>query len=270
MTDEAPAVETPVEAPAAEPSGREAAGVIPDSFNVPEAFADKPWASNIKSQDDLYNQFDNLQGMIGKKSVPAADATDEQLDEFYTQIRPESFDKYELSLPEGIETNINDEVQGSYKAFFHKNGFSQKQAQALYEFHIQQELAGKPSQDALDAEFDSIMKDRYGDKANNAIKTAHKYLSDSDQATKDAFKDLPNNQMIAVIDVLNKNDARFSTEDGSPEGGEQTESTSIEGKVSEATKLRMSPEAKDPFHADHKATLAKLEALDADIQAKHK
>ena len=237
MNETAPAVEAapaepPVssEAPQTNEGGsfRQDASNVPDSgFQVPDAFADRKWAGNLKSEEDLYNQFDNLQSMVGKKSVPAGDATDEQWEEFYSQLRPESHEAYELVLPDGIEADINQEEQAAAREFFHKNGFTQKQAQALFEFDIQRRLASVPDEGALDAQFDELMSARFGDGANDAIKVAHTHLSTQSQEVKDAFSQAPPELMAAVIDIINSNHNMYAREDISPEtgatsGGSQT------------------------------------------------
>ncbi len=272
-TTEAPAG-SPVESPAAtEPAQQslrdEASNIqAPTEFKVPDSFADRKWAANIKSEEDLYNQFDNLQGMIGKKSIPAADAPPEQLEEFYAQLRPETPEAYELKLPEGLEASIDDGVALEYKEFFYENGFTQAQAQALHDFHLSKEMARMPDPAVVDAEFDKTMEFKYGAGAKDAIKIAHKYLATASEETQAAFRNLPNDQLIAVIDVLNDNHKKFTREDTAPVPGGEVQTTSLEDKVREANVLRRS--LTDPSSPDYNAKKAELQKMDDEIKRLHK
>lgn len=270
MNDAAPAVESaPVETA---PSARESITAAPEtpSFAVPEAYADRGWAANLQSQDDLYKQFDNLQGMMGKKSLPTAESSDADWDAHYEQMRPANASEYEFALPEGMEAEVNEEVQGKYKEGFHKLGLTPKQAQGIHDLHmgLEMEKAGEQqTPEQLDAEFDEKLGKMYGDKANDAIKTAHTYIATLDAESRDSFADLPNDQMIAVVKLLNDTHAKFSREDGAPDGTPSTQAReTTDAKVSRANELRMSDAARDPFHKDHKATRAEIAELDLDIQ----
>ncbi len=249
-------------------------GETPD-FVVPEAFTDKPWAQNIKSNDDMFSQMDNLQGLIGKKSIPGSDATDEQLQEFYAQLTPES---YELTLPEGVKAEINQEDQDAYKEFFKANGMSQKQAQALFEFHLGKEMGKVPTEEQLaeqekvkDVEFDKALDDKYGskEKGDEAVKITLQYALEHSPETKAALANLPNEQLLAIVDIVNSMHGKIpgGTEDVSPAGRETgSGSKTIDQKVKEANELRMSKEIKDPFHPESAAKRERLKLLDEEIQ----
>lgn len=245
------------------------------TFSVPEAFADKPWAQNIKSNDDMFTQMENLQGLIGKKSIPGSDATDEQLQEFYAQLTPES---YELNLPEGVEAEINQEEQDAYKEFFKANGISQKQAQNLYEFYVKSELGKQPTEEQLaekekasDVGFDKALDEKYGskEKGDEAVRITLQYALEHSPETKAALAELPNEQLLAVVDIVNSMHGKIpgNAEDTSPAGRETgSGGTSIDQKVKEANKIRMSKEIKDPFHPENTALREKLKNLDDEIR----
>lgn len=62
----------------------------PSDFAIPEAYKDKPWASKVKSHDDLWKQLENTQSLIGKKAI-APDfktATPQEIEDYYSQMRP--------------------------------------------------------------------------------------------------------------------------------------------------------------------------------------
>lgn len=267
MTEPA-VVAAPTEAPTTEAAPvnlRQDAANIPSlDFKVPDTFSDRKWASNIKSQEDLFNQFDNLQSMVGKKSIPTSDATPEQLDEFYTQLRPETHEAYELTLPEGVEAEINADDQLAAKEFFHKNGFTQKQAQALFEFDLQRKVASMPNEAALDAQFDELMKSSFGDKANDALKIAHTHLATESKEVKEAFSKAPPELMAAVVGILNNNHNKFAGEDVSPETGATGAGETAQDKLEALTKLRLDAKKMTPGRERDEAQ-AKINKLEKEF-----
>ena len=249
------------------------------AFAVPEQYAGKTWAQNVKSLEDVYSQFDNQQSLLGKKNIPGPDATDEEIKVFHDQLRPETADKYELVLPEGVEAEINQEEQNVYKQLFHDIGLTPKQANALFQGHIklETEKAGKlaegqptpeEAETAKDAEFDKLVKEKLGDKADEAIKITMKHALEHSEETKAAIAALPPEQMAAVVDLVHALNGKIAStaEEGAPQSGDAGTTQSIDEKVKEANRLRMSPEIKDPFHPENVSMRTKLKELDATIQ----
>lgn len=69
-------------------------------------------------------------------TIPNENSTQEQWDAFYTKLgRPESADKYEFEdkLPEGLE--IDEKLDGDYRALAYKIGLTASQAQELRAFY---------------------------------------------------------------------------------------------------------------------------------------
>jgi hypothetical protein len=62
----------------------------PVEYKLPDEWKDKPWASKIKSEADLYKQLDNLNTAVGKKIVvpDLATATDTEREEYFKLTRP--------------------------------------------------------------------------------------------------------------------------------------------------------------------------------------
>jgi len=250
------------------------------AFAIPEQYADRAWAGNVKSLDDLYSQHDNVQTMIGKKSVPGADATDEQLQEYYGQLRPETFEGYDLQLPEGVEAEINTDDQNKYKEFFHSIGLTPRQANDLFQFHVGQEgekAAGQQTakfenEDAFNAELDKAYGSREEGDAAIKIMLEHAILQSPE--TKQLIADLPNDQLLAVLALTNSMHKKIPSkaEEGAPGTGEGAGKTvaSMDQKVAAANKLRMDPKIKDPFHPEHHNLRQQLKTLDDEIQRGHK
>lgn len=253
--------------------GRGDVGAAPPApdFAVPEAYADKAWAGNIKSLDDLYSQFDNAQGMIGKKVIPSADDGDDAWNEFYSQLRPETADLYELALPEGFEGEINAEVQGEFKELFHKLGFTQKQAQDLYAGYIElngKHLGSEQTPEQIEAEFGEMMKERFADKSAEAIKIANKYMAMLPEGAAERFQTLPNDVLVDIVDSYNMFHNQFTKEDGAPDLKDSTSGSAPtrEDLVKKSTELRRHEALKDPLHPDHEKVRAELKDMDDRIQ----
>jgi len=270
-TSEAPvATEAPTSEAPAEVS-RQAATAPVESFSVPDAYKDKGWAQNIKSMDDLYSQFDNAQSMIGKKSVPSSDASDEQWNEFFSQLRPEAADNYQLITPEGFEGEVNEEVQGQFKQLFHDIGLTDKQAQRLFEGYIdinKEAIGQEQTPEQMDAEFKDMMSEKFGDKATEAIKVANKYIGTLGEEAIDTMNRLPNEQLSVVIQALNNIHKDMGMEDSAPESSGGSTGTTIEELRSRATALRAEIRDGDPMNPDTNRKRNDLANLDAQI-AKH-
>lgn len=230
-----------------------------EGFAVPEAFAEKPWSANIKSEEDLYNQFDNLQGLIGKKSIPNADSSDDDWNSFYDQLRPESSDKYELNLPEGVEAEVDADLQGKYKDLFHQIGLTPKQAQQLFEGDLALKAAmqgTEPTPEELDADFNDKMVGKFGEDASKVLGSTMKALSGIDKETIESFS---NDQLVALSEVFHNNFKRV--EGQSPQRGDQVPSRNESELRSEIVKVRSEIRNTDQFSPNRKALVEKLETL---------
>lgn len=69
------------------------------TFKLPDEYKDKPWASKIKSESDLWKQVENLQALAGKKTIipDLSKATPEEREAYYAALRPKSVDEYGLA-----------------------------------------------------------------------------------------------------------------------------------------------------------------------------
>jgi len=158
------------------------------SFAIPEQYAQNTWAQNIKSPDDLWNQFANAQSLIGKRpaGIPAADAPPEEWDKFYNTLgRPEAPDKYGLpkidGLPEGFDVSP---YEGKFKELAHKVGLTPKQAEKAWQEYMGQELgaygeqnkAQAEKQAQMDKEFDDLSNKLFGDQFDTYSKQAQEFL----------------------------------------------------------------------------------------------
>ena len=107
------------------------AGASEGDFSIPDEYKDRGWTKNLKSIDDLWKMNDNAQNMIGRKTIgiPSEEATDEEISEFYSKIRPQNQADYKVDL-EGADKEL-------FEKLFYDNGLSQRQANALIEGYKQ-------------------------------------------------------------------------------------------------------------------------------------
>lgn len=280
MSDTVPA--EPAAAP--EPSARD--GAIPETpapsndFSIPEEFAEKGWASKIKSQDDLFKAHDSLSSMLNERKLPTQDSTPEEWEEFHNKMRPETASAYELTLPEGVEAEIDGELQAKYKEGFHKLGLTPQQAQGLFELDTQLKIEGleadkdnQPTSEEIDAEFDKMAAKRFLGKEADAIKAANAAFTKMGSDFQDTLRKVhageevsSNEVLIAMMEQANYYQTKFGKEDGVPKEGDPAPAQTLDEKVRRSNELRRSAEIKDPFHKDNKALREELKNLDDEIR----
>lgn len=184
-----------------------------NSFSIPEVYAGKGWAQNVKSIDDLYSQFDNLQSKLGKRpeGIPTKDASEDQWNEFYKLMgRPEKFDKYEfdlkgMELPQGLDLSPY-EVKA--KEMFFKMGLSSEKANQAWRDYIGMEIEGEKARQAeLDKQYDELGSSLFGDSFDNVAKEAQDYLKQNlPEELFPVVESMQNNpkSLLALIHVVNK------------------------------------------------------------------
>lgn len=167
-------------------------------FKLPDAFKDKPWASKIKSQDDLYKQLDNLQTAVGKKALyPAADATPEEWDAYLAGMRPESAEAYDF----GAEPN--EEFVAAISPILLEAGISKHQAGKLipaYQKFEQAVLEEQTSAEGFKAEMSKSFGDKYEANVAAIVKEHKQHLTPEDQAAMDK---IPNAYLGLIYRLTN-------------------------------------------------------------------
>ena len=162
-----------------------------NEFQIPDAYKEKGWAKNIKSTDDLWKNYDNAQQLIGKKTIgiPDDNSTPEQLEEYYSKVRPKEASEYEF--PEGtLEEN-----KQFYSELMHKYGISKAQAKglALDMFNMEKEAF---SEKGMMEE----LKNSFGENDfNNIAKEASKVLSLNLSADDKALLESVPNKYLALM-----------------------------------------------------------------------
>ncbi len=168
------------------------------AFVLPDEYKDKPWAAKVKSTEDLYKQIDNLTTLAGKKNAyPAADATPEQLNEYYAGLRPESAEVYDFG-----KDHPNPEVAKQFGEMLFKSNISQHQAKQLITDYQAFEKATMEKATSADG-FKEVMTKQFGEKYDATVATISKsleqYASKEDQAVINA---MPNEYIGSVYKLM--------------------------------------------------------------------
>lgn len=131
----------PTPAPAPEPKAGD-----PPPFKIPDAYKEKPWASKIKTEEDLYKQIDTLDALKGKKTVVPdfTKATPKEIEDYFAQTRPESIDAYQFAdgMDDGIKKVLGESLL--------KNGVTAYQANAVLKAYQDAEAANMTEQYSAD------------------------------------------------------------------------------------------------------------------------
>ena len=212
---------------------------------VPAEFADKAWVQDVKDIDGFFKMANDMKSELGRRA------------ESSTPSAPESVDSYELGEP------ANKDFQDAMKGMFLKNGISVDQAKALDADYNEIISKFSPDTEALDAEFDKMTGELFGDRLDEVLNTAKNLLSEhTPESMKDQVNSLGNKELTIMASVLDSIQAKFINEDDLPrERGGASSSASPEAKRAEAKALMASPEWKNKSHPGHDAVAIKVQEL---------
>lgn len=222
MTDGTPAA-APVEAPAA-PAPTPAAPITPAApaapaapaspetppasgepakpWQVPEAYKDKPWASKVKSEEDLYKQIDNLSGLVGKKTVALdyATATPEDIAAHHKTLAPADVKDYGFDTLEGVDVDRMSKVA----PIFQEEGLTPHQAKNIATKYAKLEatfLSDATSEEGFRGEMTKSFGEKYEPMVAQVVEVHKKNLSPEDQKVMDA---MPNQFLGSVYRLTQK------------------------------------------------------------------
>lgn len=200
-------VETP-QADASKPDSAGADAAKPEAtkeqtFNVPDAYKNASWASKVKSIDDVYKQLDNLDKLAGKKAVAGIDyatAKPEEIQAYHDSLAPKDITAY------GFGQDPNEAAIGNA---FKKAGLNEHQGKALLETLTPffSELDQKTKAELTSEEgYVKLAKEAFGDGFKEHIGKVEKTLKTyaPDDATKQAFDEMPNSMRIVVDKTVAK------------------------------------------------------------------
>lgn len=200
------------------------ADVIPENLREKETFQNILKAENPGAE--LAKQLDNAQTLLGKKIAPPPDdATEEQLQEWYSKTRPEKAEDYEFpdlnlgedqtSLAERINAYRTEDRLNKIRQIFHEEGLTKRQAKNIAEKYealeiedVKQIMAeGEEHQKQSDAYFDGLADKMFGGRADKMTEAGQKFIETYATEEERAFmRNMPDSKLpteaLMIISAL--------------------------------------------------------------------
>jgi len=242
---------------------------------IPETYRDKEYLKNIDSFDGLFQQFDNAQSLIGRKTVgvPSETSPKEEWESFYNKMgRPESYDKYEFEKIQDAPENFTrpPEKEEVLKKTFHELGLTAQQAKELLKRSDMYEIeAYKEHQKMVEAEtakanaeFAQQLDSLFGAKKSEKVELTNQLLQKyTPEGLKGHLTAIDDKTMLVLASVLTRLHDSEVREDNGFNRGEPTPAKDSNALQEEARRLMMSSEFKDWQHPNHSNTKAKVQSL---------
>jgi len=244
-------------------------------FSIPTEYAEKGYAKDIKSNEDLWKKLDGSQSLLGKPKeggVPVEGSTQETWDAFYKTLgKPDAAADYSFNR-EGLNQDFvkdfaNDELDNATKDIFHKANLTQEQANVLQpEFEKLMEgihLQGIEKFNADNVSFDELAQKTFGEKEEEVMQSAKQLIAEnSPEGFEEHIKELPNESLILMAGVLNSIKGKYISEDSINQLNNVGSGASDEiGLRTEARKILQSEPYRDSFHPDHDKALKEVAAI---------
>ncbi len=238
---------------------------------IPPEHRNKEYFKDI-TFEKMTNEFVALQAKLGERpsvGVPGADATSEQVTNFYNSLRPKEMSEYAFPETEFSKTHgRNENFQTGMREVFHKAGVSQHQVQLLTEGY--DALASKIKADGAEADqkFDDKITEIYGKDGREAALNISKNLMKESipDNLKPLLEGIPNNALLLLTTTLNAVHNKYIKEDHIPPGGVPPVGDQVALRA-EGMKLMQSAAYKDFRDPGHDAVQAKVKEIYGQIAA---
>jgi hypothetical protein len=235
-----------------------------------KSWLDKPWSPELAAE--VFKKLDGAEALVGKKTlIPGADAKDEEVESFFSKLRAEKPEDYEVSLAQvnGDKGAADEEFTKALRQAFHGAGVDKRQAakfQTLLKpvFEARAKAAAD-HQAKLDAEFDTLTKAAFGGERDKVLARVTPVLKEhAPDAVKSHIDKLDNNALVlltAVVDGLLKKYAPGEDTHNKDGGGEAQKESLRE----EARKLLADPAFKDFQNPNHEKVRTRVEEIYAQL-----
>lgn len=195
---------------------------------IPPEYRDKPYFQKLESFEQMVKEFDGLQGLLGKPraAVPGENATPEELESFFSGLRPKEATEYEFPETEFSKAQGRDEAYTTEMAkAFHKVGIHKHQAAELVQMNdaVLAQMAERQKEAAVqrDQEFDTRLKDTFKENTN-AVLARNKEIIQKHvpEDLRESLMNLPNDALLAVTTMLDDIHKKYIAPDNfNPQGG---------------------------------------------------
>lgn len=241
---------------------------------LPEIYRDKGWAKEIKDMDGFAKSYEDTKAALSRRpaGIPDDNASPEDKAAF-NKARgvPESADQYQLeALPEGYTPTEQDtKIRAGIQDIFHKADLDPSQAK-LIEAGWNELVGGLESQQGTaDAEFDTMVAETYGDKAD-AVMASNKALIEkhTDPKFLEYVGTLDNRALMALSTAIDGIKKEYIGEDKVPAGDvvEPVGARTNDQIRAEMARIMGSEAFQNPSHQGHDAALAAKNALVAQLK----
>lgn len=240
---------------------------------VPQEFHDKGYLKDLLDKPQgpdtmaaVFKKLDGAETLIGRKiGIPAADAAPDEVEKFYSALRPQTPDEYEMPVDDKSDADLAREI----KTAMHEGRLSKHQAKlflgALYPSIQRRREAVMAAQKEQDAAFGQIVEQTFGP---DNVKVLEQVQTALKEHTPDALKPhlarLKNEDLAILIGVTHSILKKYASEDqlsgrGGAGGGAGPQTLAELKAAGEA--LMKTPAYRDAFSPEHQATVEKVQAI---------
>ena len=108
--------------------------------SFPDDLRNEPSLVDFNDVSGLAKSFVETKKMNGAMvRIPTAEDDDETIERYYTKMRPESAEKYEVNMPDQMAEGVewNDDLVKGFTTHAHKNGLTQRQMQMTIDWWME-------------------------------------------------------------------------------------------------------------------------------------
>ncbi len=224
--------------------------------------------SRFNNFNDLAKSYVNVRRQVpmDKIVLPGVNATDDELNEFFKAIgRPDTPEDYTVEVPEGLEDYYDDPLIAEAKTALHKVGLTQKQVDVVMALDRKRLELGAQQEKADDekekADMITALRNRWGTAYDERLHLANRMINDNTaegEQRASILEAIGNNPYVG--DFLANIASKFVEHKIITDI--ETPSADLEGKKKE---LMNSKEYQDANHPDHKATVAAVQSIFAEL-----
>lgn len=236
---------------------------------LPEEYKDNPSVNKFPNVQEALKSYIELEKFIGS-SVRIPDGSNpELLEKFYNKIgRPETPDAYKIELSDEVKGiyNIESEEHKSFLKSVHAAGLTNKQADSIIQWYIQQESEkAKGLQQEQIAAKETLEKvwgaDKYQEKIGNINKTLSEYQKVYGKESMDKLiKDFGRNPaLVGILDDLANVVLSSGGEDQTPQPkGPQNYGMTVQQAYDRIAEIKKSDDFKNEKNRGHDAAVLEM------------
>jgi len=252
----------------AEPETKTLKEVIPQEFHdrgYLKDLLDKPQGPEAFA--DVFKKLDGAESLIGRKiGIPGADAKPDEIEKFYSSLRPGKVEDYDLK---GLGEKPDEEFVKMLRTAAHKRGLSKVQLSGFTEdlsaFFKGRSDQATTKQKEQDTAFDDIVAKAFGKDEEVILERANAAIKEHTPESLKPYLDKISNENLAVMaGVINAVLVKYVPEDdlkGKGKGGSGGSAPTVEDLNKEAIALQSSDAWKDFRHPEHQKTVDRVQEI---------